>query len=229
MKVSLISTLRSRLQRKFIVAVAFCSGLGFSTHAMAQISTELCGDLRNHYGPFDYRRPPEGSLALVESAHFTRNVEALTSPNTTTYREMAKDVAYTLHVFPNHARALRTMVRLGERHNSPRPPGAAYSVFCYFDRAVRFSPDDSTVRMLFAQFLFKQNKKDEALKQLDAGVEVAGSSGLAHYNLGLVYFQLGSFDRALDQAHKAQGLGFEWGNLEEMLKKGGHWKEPPIK
>ena len=88
-----------------------------------------CGNpFRNHFGPYDYRSASADTKALVEKVHFTPGVEAMTRPSTTTYARMAGDVAYTLHVVPNHPRALLTMMRLGERFKTDQADGAAFAV-----------------------------------------------------------------------------------------------------
>lgn len=191
-------------------------------------STHPCGDpFHNHFGPFDYRSAARADVHIVEQYHFTPGVESLTRPASTTFAAMAGDVAYTLHVFPNHHRALLAMMRLGERHKSDQPPGAKFSVECYFDRAVRFRPDDTAARSLYAVYLGKRNRKADAMRQLEAALQQAGDNPIPHYTIGTVYLDLKEFDRALAQAHKARVLGLQRPELEEALRRTGHWKEPP--
>lgn len=185
-----------------------------------------CGNpFRNHYGPFDYRKAGQEKKRMVEGAHFTPGVESMTKPSKTTFREMAGDVAYTLHVFPNHHRALITMTRLGERYKTAQAPGAPYTVDCYYQRAVTFTPDDTVVRALYAQFLAKNNQRDMALQQLAVGVHHAGDSPISHFNLGLVYFDLGEYGPAQAQAKRARALGMPRMELIDRLKTAGRWTE----
>lgn len=187
-----------------------------------------CGNpFRNHFGPFDYRSASADTKALVEKVHFTPGVEAMTRPSTTTYARMAGDVAYTLHVFPNHPRALLTMMRLGEKFKTDQPDGASFTVECYFERAVTFRPDDTVARALYAQYLLKHGRKPQALQQLALAVEQAKDRPLSHNNLGLVYLEMGEFDLALKQAHEAKRLGLEnRPQLEDALRKAGKWRDP---
>ncbi|EGJ09792.1 hypothetical protein RBXJA2T_05663 [Rubrivivax benzoatilyticus JA2 = ATCC BAA-35] len=205
-----------------LVIAAACTG------AWAQVDAGWeCGNpFKNHFGPFDYRKADAGTKQLVEGAHFTPGVESLTKPKTTTYATMAGDVGYTLHVFPNHHRALMTMTRLGERHNSPQPPAAKFTIDCYYKRAVVYAPDDTVVRALYARYLFKQERRDEALQQLAAGAQQAGDNPLSHFNLGLVYFDIGDYDRAAEQALKARELGMPRTELIDRLKGVNKWVEP---
>ncbi len=187
----------------------------------------LCGNpFVNHFGPWDYRIASVGDKKLVEGAHFTPGVESLTKPSKTMYSHMAQDVAYTLHVFPNHPRALNAMMRLGERHKMDIPPGATYSVECYFERAVKFRPDDTVVRALFAVFLGKKKKNTEAARQLEIATDFAKDNPITHFNIGLVYFDIGNYEQALAAAHRARAGGYTRPELEERLKGVGKWVEP---
>ncbi len=194
----------------------------------------ICGPLTNAFGPWEYRAdhfvplPGDqmshaGKLALVEGAHFTPEVQSLVRGHSAS---IGGDLDYTLRAFPNNARALLAMMRYGERLKAAQVPGARYSVECYFVRATVFKPDDVVVRMLFATFLDKQNRRSEALTQLAAAREWAGDDPLAHYNLGLLYFQFGDADKALDEAHKALALGLPRTELKDKLAAAGKWVEP---
>ena len=188
-----------------------------------------CGDpFRNHYGPWDIRKAGRYSIEVVEGAHFTPGIESMTRPGTTTTRDMAHDVEYTLNVFPNHHRALITMQRLAERHRADPPPGTVRTVECWFDRAVRFTPDDTVVRSLYARYLAKLGRNDEAIKQLEVATEVGKDNPFTQFNIGLVYFEMGEHGRALIQAHHAKALGLNRTELEDQLKKLNKWTPPAI-
>lgn len=195
--------------------------------ARAQTGPEACGNpFVNHYGPFDFRLTTPQQRAIVENVHFTPGIESMTRPGTTMFHEMAGDVAYTLEVYPNHHRALVTMMRLSQRWKKDPAPGSKRTVECWFDRAVRFRPDDTVARALYAQFLHQNRRTAEATAQLDIALGHASDNPLTHYNLGLVYFELGAFDKALKQAHTARALGFTRPELQQSLEKAGRWSEP---
>lgn len=196
--------------------------------AQADAAAHPCGDpFRNHFGPWDYRSADRSNIALVEKHHFTPGIEAMVKPMNTTMREMAQDVAYTLNVFPNHHRALLTMARLSDKHMADPPPGTARSVDCWFDRAIRFRPDDTVVRSLYALQLAKRKRQPEAEAQLEAAAAAAKDNPMSHYNIGLVYFDIGNHERALAQAHKAISLGVPRTELADRLKAAGKWRDPP--
>ncbi len=193
----------------------------------AQTGPQACGNpFVNHYGPWDFRLTTPQQRAIVERVHFTPGIESLTRPGTTMIHDMAQDVAYTLGVYPNHHRALLTMVRLSQRWNRDPPPGTALSVECWFDRAVRFRPDDTVARAFYAQFLHQSKRSNEAAAQLDIAVGHARDNPLSHYNLGLMYLDIGQLDKALQQAHRAEALGYVRPELKLALEKVGKWVEP---
>jgi tetratricopeptide (TPR) repeat protein len=180
-----------------------------------------CGDLKNAYGPYDYRTD-KNKLGVVEQYHFTPKVEALKSGE---HSYLGDDLDYVLRAFPNHPRALMAMARLAERDHSRQPQGAGYTVECYFKRAIRFRPEDATARMVYGSFLARQKKYPEAIEQLKAAEQSSDENANLHYNLGLVYFEVGKFDSALQHAHRAYQLGFELPGLRNKLKRAGKWKE----
>jgi len=189
----------------------------------AQTGDLACGSLTNGYGPYDYRTD-KSKLGIVERYHFTPAVETLIRGSTNVLP--GPDLDYTLRAFPNHHRALMSMMRYGEKMKSPQPRGTGYSVTCYFERAVRFRPDDTIARMLYATFLSKNSRTPEAIRQLELATVEAADNGFSHYNIGLIYFDLKKYDKALIQAHKAIALGFLQSALRDELKSVGQWREP---
>jgi len=201
---------------RYALAALLCGCTLVGAHAQP-----ACGELANQYGPFDYRSKRD-SLKIVEDYHFNSGVEAGIRGQSSS--NAAGDISYLMRTSPNHHRGLMAILRIADRSKSPHPSGLQYSVECYFDRAIRFQPDDTVVRALYAQYLHARRRVAEARAQLDVAVEYAGDRALSHYNLGLVYFDIGEHDRALTQAHKARALGFESEELASRLKAAGKWK-----
>lgn len=207
------------MNKVFHLIVYFFISL-YGGSSLAQVS--VCGDLKNAYGPIDYRVATPDQLELVETRHFTGNVESLKSGER---GYLAGDIDYTLRAFPNHPRALMSMMKLSLRDKTLQPPGAKYSVTCYFERAERFQPDDPVVKMLFGIYLSKTGHADEALKKFQEAERLGGDNANVLYNLGLEYFNLKRYDEALDFAHKAYARGFPLPGLRDMLKRAGRWKD----
>lgn len=210
------------------VLFKLCFVLFFSFHSAGALAISgdsfRCGQLENAYGPFDYRVAPRENKRLVESAHFTREVEQLIRGNTSS--GPAGDLDYTLRAFPNHPRALKSMMEHGFRTKLDQPRGASWPVWCYFDRAIRFQPDDAQVKMLYAIYLKRKGRLEESAKQLEEAQAYVGDNANLHYNMGLIYLDLGDFEKSLKHAHKAYSMGFPLEGLRNLLKRVGKWKDP---
>jgi len=193
--------------------------------AAAQGLNSPCGELYTvgQYGPFDYRYDRD-KLPIVINNHFTAEVEALIRGITT--KTPGADIDYTLRTIPNNHRALIAMMRLGEKEKTNQPRGSRYTVDCWFDRAVRFRPEDAIVRMIYSSYLNQVGRITDANAQLGLATNYAQDSGFTHYNIGLHYFDLKNFDQALIQAHKAMEFGFTRTELRDKLLAAGKWQEP---
>ena len=198
-------------------------GIFLVSYGWAEVSEFSCGQLRNPYGPYDYRSDKD-KLPIVEGAHFTPEVANLIRG--TTGERPGGDIDYTLRAFPNHPGALMSMVRLGDKEKTARPSGSRYTVECWLNRAVRFRDNDPTVKMIYATYLAKKGNNEGALKQLNDAVQLGEDNANLQYNIGLVYFNLRKYDEALNYAHLAYGSGFPLPGLRDKLKKAGKWKEP---
>ena len=185
-----------------------------------------CGSLKNAFGPFDYRVNRGDTLDIVEKFHFTPSVEALISGST---GKVGGDLDYTLRAFPNHHRALLSVLKLAEKTKTPRDLAMNYPFECYFERAIRFQRDDPIPRMLYATYLGRQGRLADAKKQLADADLMADNNPFTYYNIGMVYADLKQYDEALKMAHKAYGMGFPRPGLRDRLKAVGKWDEAPKK
>jgi tetratricopeptide (TPR) repeat protein len=199
-----------------------CFGFLVCSQSSAEPTDYSCGSIKNAYGPFDYRSGGIG-LKEVEGNHLTPEVVNLVRGKT---GYIGGDLDYTLRAYPNHHVALMAMVRLGEKEKTSKPIGANYVVECYFKRALIFRSDDGVVRTIYASYLYKAGKKAEALNQLNQAVQLGEDSPNTNYNIGLIYFDLKEYEKALYFAQRAYGSGFPLPGLRDKLKKAGKWKEP---
>jgi tetratricopeptide (TPR) repeat protein len=225
---------------KITRAACFFYILGTAFSAMAQVNAGSCGDLANNYGPYDYRSdkhiqapgdpmPHKEKLNLVEPWHFTPRVESLVGAQSGgSIGPPGADLDYTLRAFPNHHRALMSVMRYGEKTKSQQPAGLRYSVECYFERAIRFKPDDTIARMVYASFLYKNKRGPEAVSQLERATVLAADNPFTHYNIGLVYFDMKNYSQSLVQAHRAMGYGFGRMELRDLLRSVNQWREPSV-
>jgi len=118
-------------------------------------------------------------------------------------------------------------VDLAFREKTPKPSGTKYTTECWFNRALRFAPDDPQVHMVYGLFLMRSGQKQAAVEQLEVARTLGLASGNFNYNLGLAYFQAQEYDKARLQAYKARELGYELDGLKNLLNKAGKWQEPP--
>lgn len=189
------------------------------TSAAAARDAWDCGELENAYGPFDYADPQHRPyLPIVEGRHFTRRIETLKSGNA------MSDIDYTLRAFPNHHRALYAMAQYYLRNASGRD--GYYTPGCYFDRAMRFRPNDPVVRMIYGIYLQRRGDLKDALERYNEAFAKISDSVELNYNMGLLYIKLGNNEKALFHARKVYDKGYPLDGLKDMLKKKGIWSEP---
>ncbi|MBC7584821.1 MAG: tetratricopeptide repeat protein [Tardiphaga sp.] len=205
----------------YLAALATFSLLG----SASAFSASYCGALKNGFGPFDYRK--KASLVqeteLVESAHFTAEVENLIKGNT---GQIGGDLDYTLRAFPNHHRALASVAKLALRSKSPKDSAMKYSFDCYFERAMRFTPNDDGVYAVYGTFLYKKGDVTGAVKEFQRALEIKDDNAPANYNLGLIYLQKKQYDEALKYAKKAYALDYPVPGLKNALVAAGKWDNP---
>ncbi len=209
--------------RGTLVALTAAAVLGSLAAPAAAQSLDVCGSLKNAFGPFDYRTASAADRELVEGAHFTPGVESLSRQINNRY--FGADIDYTLRAFPNHPRALLAMTRLSARERKDKPRGATYPVQCYFDRAIRFTPDDPAVRVVFGHYLIDKGDPGGARKQLDLVQEKAREDANLSYNLGLAYFDLKAYGLAREHAKRAYALGFPLPGLKKKLQQANQWRD----
>lgn len=185
------------------------------------LSAPHCGDFALQGG--DYTNSADKQLlSTVEQFHFTPEVENLSKGTTST---VGGDLSYTLMMFPNHHRALAALSKLSLRDKTLKPAGAKYSVECFFDRAMRFKPNDAVVRMIYGNYLLKAGQADKATEQLKEAVSLQPENATINYNLGLLYMQRKNYEEARNYARKAYELGFPLPGLKNQLMQAGKWEE----
>lgn len=204
---------------------AFLCALTLMPFHVAQAQSKLvtmgCGTLQNAYGPFDYRTD-KGKLAIVEQYHFGPQQENLTKKV-----GLGGNIDYTLRAFPNHHRALMSMMKLGAREKAAKVKGADYTVECYMVRAETFRPDDAMVKVIYGLYLMQSGRPKDAVGKLESARQIDSQNANVNYNLGLAYSDLKQYDKALESAHRAYAAGFPLPGLRDKLKRAGKWRDLP--
>lgn len=217
-----------------VLAVLLLSGLGVAPVAPA----DTCGSLANAYGPFDYTDPrnrqpglgggSDSAIGIVERAHYSMHLDLGGH-----LPMLLGDLDYTLRAIPNHHGALLLIVELAERHGGELPqnqatPGHAVNdwprtVDCYFDRAIRWRPNDGLVRQLVGIRYFRRGKFADAIAAFDEARRLGVTSAELDYNTGLAYLRLGDLDKAYTFAKSAYANGYPLPGLRNRLTEAGRW------
>lgn len=188
-----------------------------------------CGAYSGHYGPFDYRSAHPSDKGIVEKYHFENEYAAFLAGKLTadTYGssglEVGKGFQYVLNSFPNHPEALMAMERLGTRLKSERPQNTQYPLECWYVRALKTVPDDPVVRVMYGIYLTNRGRNAEALNNLDQADAELHDDANMQYNIGLMYFKLGKYEKAQLCALRASAQGFRLNGLETLLRKANRW------
>lgn len=175
-----------------------------------------CGNIKNAFGPFDYRDPVDRDqhLPIVEINHFNADVESLRRG--VSDANIIGDIDYTLRAFPNHHRALNTVARYALQRGRFLP-GRIPSADCYFKRALAFRPDDEIVHMLYGNYLKKTGSLEYAQTHYEEALRLAPESVEASYNAGLFFAEKGDLVRAKQLAKIAYDGGYPLPGLKKKI------------
>ena len=205
---------RHLVHRRHLLVIALAA-LFLGQSALGQ-NVAGCGSLQNPFGPFDYRDPDSRGqpLQLVESAHFTPEVEALVRGKS---GYVVGDLDYTLRAFPNHHRALNSIARYALAGNKFWINPDVRSADCYFRRAIAFRADDGVVRMLYANYLAKRGEFDQAQRQYEEALRLEPLNAEVNYNFGLFWIGRGEISKAKDRAAVAYAGGYPLLGLKKRI------------
>ncbi|MDR0775286.1 MAG: hypothetical protein LBE81_01420 [Azonexus sp.] len=184
------------------------------------------------HGPFDYNKATLAERHLVERPHFDEHYQAyrlgkgiLQKKTDHIIETPAAGFSYTLWAFPNHPLALAAMEDIAFKQKKDTPPGAQLKVHCYFQRAVRFTPEDPLVRSLYGYYYARRGKKQEAMMQLAKAESLdSGIADVAVYS-AFAYFEISEFNKSLEAAKQAYQLGYQLPGLRNKLERAGKWKD----
>ena len=207
--------------------------------AVGLADAEDCGypnDSPGRFGPLDFRDPTlDKERYMVEGAHFTPYMEEMALYGFSSRRASTQEAEgqgliggnldYTIYAFPNHARALHAMgvwqlrIRQQSAMNYERmlQTSRLRTPECYFERGIMFRPDDGMVRLAYGAFLHKAGDLRNAATQYQKAIELMPNMPEPHYNLGLLYVDLGNYTKAREEANIAYGLGYPLQGLKNKL------------
>lgn len=180
------------------------------------------------FGPFDYLQANaiKDKLTIVESAHFTADVENLIKGNASGENPEG-DIDYTLRAWPNHHRALVSIIKFQININQKisqytklkTPPE------CYLQRAIHFSPQDAMSYSLYGYYLRKIGKLDEAQKQYQKASDLLPDNPKIAYSYSLLLIDMNQLDEAVKYAQIAYQHAGTPEALKKLLIKKGAWPQ----
>ncbi|MCQ8103101.1 hypothetical protein NP590_03185 [Methylomonas sp. SURF-2] len=178
------------------------------------------------YGPFDYTKlEDKQNLPIVEHSHFSADVENHIKG---IGGYVPADLDYTLRAFPNHHRALLSVIRykfkltnklLTENRELLSP------VECYLQRAIKFSPQDSASYALYGYYLHKIGHLTESSTIYQKALEIDNDNPKIAYSLSLLLIDMKEYERALKYAKIAYKNKKTPESLKLKLKNIGIWTE----
>jgi len=184
------------------------------------------------HGPFDYNKASISERQLVEIPHFDEHYKAYRLGKGILQKKLdriietpAAGFSYTLWAFPNHHLSLAAMEDIAFKQKNDTPPGAQLKVHCYFQRAVRFTPEDPLVRSLYAYYYARRGKKQEAMTQLAIAESLDSEIANVSVYSAFSYFEINEFNKSLEAAKKAYKLGYQLPGLRNKLERAGKWQD----
>lgn len=182
-----------------------------------------CQELGQGYGPYDYTNPNHRghNLEIVEGGHFNKDVEMLIKGKTSS--NPWPDIQYTIKAFPNHHRALYAMMRYQLQNSNLKGAIKPAPAECYFQRAIKFKPDDYRVMQLYANYLIKKGYPELAVKTYNRALKIKNAPPEINYSLGLLLLKMNKLDEAVEQAKIAYDGGIKKSKLARKLKEVNRW------
>ena len=210
---------------RLILCVIFMgfSGIAAAAPPVCPGSPFVNGPGEDGVGPYDYYDADARKkyLSVVEAHHFTPSVESLRKGSS---GSVLQDLNYTLNSFPNHPRALVSMLNFVFSRQDRKLEGLSKDPECYFYRATVFRPNDLRAKEVYGVYLYKSGRLHEARAQFYAAEADGYDEPLFHYNFGLLLVDMREWDKAFYHAKKAYGSGVSFPGLRRKLQQSGKWK-----
>ncbi|WP_116364713.1 tetratricopeptide repeat protein [Parahaliea mediterranea] len=174
-----------------------------------------------NYGPYDYlqRNAIPEKLTIVERHHFTPAIEQLVAGE-----KVVPNIDYTLRAWPNHHRALYSIIRVYLMGNVRLGQHKGSTPECYLQRALNYSPEDPVAHMLFGIYLQRKGKTEQAMKMYQQAEKLDPMNMQVKYNLGLLFARQGDYVAAREYARQVYNAGFPLAGLRERLQSANQWQ-----
>ncbi len=215
----------------FIFSFILLLAPSYSIHANSILNSSSCGPVstKDTAGPYNYRTRSPGERWHVNDVnkHHYFKAQREMSKRSPLPQRIHRELSYTLIRIPNHHQALFLLARFHnqfpkEEFNPPVAGVFSVSPECFFDRGMRFVPDDPYVPLLKAIYYHKRKRYKKSLPVYKRLIEKHPGWGELHYNLGLLYADMKDYKQATLHANKAQENGYTLPGLKNKLEKAGH-------
>lgn len=191
----------------------------------ADLKGAPCSGEGQGYGPFDYTKASErGKMPIVETRHFTPEVENHIRGKS---GYLTGDLDYTLRAIPNHHKALLSTIRYQLKLNNKllaKNEPLMTPVECYLQRAIHFSPADTSSVSLYAYYLKEIGEFEKSAKTYQHALAISPNNAKIEYAYSQLLIQQKQYDEALEYAKKAYAHGTPPPKLKNQLIKLGVWK-----
>ncbi|PPD35122.1 MAG: hypothetical protein CTY19_03210 [Methylomonas sp.] len=189
------------------------------------LNNNACSGGAQGYGPFDYLQKShfKKELELVETAHFTYEVENLIKGNA---GNLLQDLDYTLRAWPNHHRALLSVIRFQlEVKNKLRSGKLQSPAECYIQRALHFSPQDAVNNSLYGHYLHKIGFIEKAIEYYEKALKLDPENAKFSYSYSLLLIDMKRYEDAVKYAKIAYKRRDTPKGLKQKLEKLGVWND----
>lgn len=210
-----------------MAAAGVCAaGTAKARVAASSISRLECQPISYLTDPSDYRERDSTTQMQWGIQDVFRNhlYPALERMRQGDYSEpVMADLNFLLRHWPNHLPGLEALIQYAAGGGKPynfEPPN------CYFLRAREFVPQDVGVVLLEGYYFWQKADTARAIETYQTALRIDPKSLDAHYNLGLLYFQMGDYGKAVANARVAYAGGYPLPGLRNMLQRSGHWGDP---
>ena len=207
-----------------------------------QLDGLTCKGKGQGHGPYDYIEvmttnnnylKEAARLWEVNKIHYGKAERILKKEGITfkNISQIIREYDYTLRAFPNHTRALYSLVKFELKRrsmNNKREFSLYHTDYpppeCYFQRAIKYRPKQSSLYALYGLYLHRIKEYKKAKIEYQKALKLNPDYTEVHYNLGLLLVQLKEYDEALKHAKKAYAKKYPLQGLKSKLKKAGVWK-----
>ena len=179
------------------------------------IGGQLTGGVES-LGPWDYnKRATHVHRVRVEKSYFPPSVENLTGIP----QQDVLSAAKTLRIYPNHHRALYTVMRFYRDYPELVDNTELFTMECLFTRSTFFVPNDPMVYMLNGMYYHWKSDFISSKGMYLQAYNLDPENPQVNYNLGLMYYDQGDYENAAKHADIAYSGGYPLQGLRKKLSR----------